>query len=345
MGETNNNQKQERIKLDQIMKVLFRMSKKVMIDMINGLFDENFIADNVNIEYGNSEFIKDDFDRIIGDVFINIYKDTHLYHYHIEFQTTNDNSMVIRMFFYGFEKARELNLNNTDDGDKEIRLDFPKQLVIFIEENENIKDELSFLMVLPDGKEVRYKVPTMKYWQYSAEKLKDKKLYALLPLQVFKSRKRMEKIYNSKKEYTEKAHLINEEFKILLDTIRNTIDTLREINESNEILISDLEKILRVIMNITEYLYNKYGEYDKTSTEVYNMVKTLYDPAVEMKGKLEGKIEGKIEDILELLEDLGTVPELLIDEIKKQKDPLVLSKWHRLAARAESIKDFEEKIK
>lgn len=47
----------EEIKLDQILKVLFRLSKKVMVNLLNGLFDENFCEDDVNIEYSNSEFM------------------------------------------------------------------------------------------------------------------------------------------------------------------------------------------------------------------------------------------------------------------------------------------------
>ncbi|MDQ2085352.1 hypothetical protein RBH29_02725 [Herbivorax sp. ANBcel31] len=97
-------------------------------------------------------------------------------------------------------------------------------------------------------------------------------------------------------------------------------------------------------MNITEYLYNKYGDYTQTSTEVYDMVRTLYDPAIEMKGKIEGKIEGKVEDILELLEDLGSVPESLAAKIKDQKDLATLSKWHKLASKSDSLNDFEEKM-
>jgi hypothetical protein len=282
--------KRESIKLDQIMKVLFKLSKKVMINLMNGLFDENFISDEVTIEYGNSEFIEDNFDRIVGDIFITIRRKNQTYKYHIEFQTTNDNSMVIRMFRYGFEKAHEI--YNGEKCDK-IRLEFPKQLVIFIEENENIVDELSFEMVLPDGKEILYKVPTMKYWQFTVENLQKKKMYALLPLQVFKSRKKIENIYQSKKEHSEKAQLIKEEFDKLLDTMKLTINALRELDEKNEIIISDLEKILKVIININEYLYNRYGEYIKIDEEVYNMVKSLFDPAARKQALIEGEKKGK----------------------------------------------------
>jgi hypothetical protein len=62
------NKKRESIKLDQIMKVLFKLSKNIMIDLMNGLFDEDFISNEVTIEYGNSEFIRDNFDRIVGGV-------------------------------------------------------------------------------------------------------------------------------------------------------------------------------------------------------------------------------------------------------------------------------------
>ena len=39
----------------------------------------------------------------------------------------------------------------------------------------------------------------------------------------------------------------------------------------------------------------------------------------KMEGKLEGKIEARREDIMELLEELGDVPENLQNEIEKQK--------------------------
>ena len=39
----------------------------------------------------------------------------------------------------------------------------------------------------------------------------------------------------------------------------------------------------------------------------------------KMEGKLEGKIEVRREDIMELLEELGDVPENLQNEIEKQK--------------------------
>lgn len=183
--------KREALKLDQMMRVLFKLSHNIIVDLLNGLFQENFLPDEVSLHYGDGHFINDEYERIIGDLFITIRKQEQVYTYHIEFQTLNDLTIVIRMFRYGFEKALEL-ADFANQGDKSRRvIDFPKQLVIFLEENESIRDELSLLLRLPDGKEIEYTVPIMKYWKYSAEDLRNKKMYALLPLQVFKSRKKM----------------------------------------------------------------------------------------------------------------------------------------------------------
>jgi hypothetical protein len=162
-------------------------------------------------------------------------------------------------------------------------------LVIFLEENRNIKDELYFKLRLPDGQEIRFSVPVLKYWKYSAEDLKDKKLYALLPLQVFKSRKRIKSIYNNEYiKYEDKGKLINTEFKKLIEIIQSTINVLGELYNSYEIIGTDLEKILRVLRNITEYLYNKYGEYSSVGKEVDIMVTTLYNPIIAEEAKREG---------------------------------------------------------
>lgn len=66
--------------------------------------------------------------------------------------------MVIRMFQYGFKKAKELvrceRNNNIDDDEAVIYR--PKQLVMFIEENKNIKDELKMRLVFPDSQIINY---------------------------------------------------------------------------------------------------------------------------------------------------------------------------------------------
>ena len=58
----------------------------------------------------------------------------------------------------------------------------------------------------------------------------------------------------------------------------------------------------------------------------------------------DGKAEGKIESIFELLEDLGEIPEELRTKILGEKDLQVLKKWIKLAAKVDSIEQFQEKL-
>lgn len=62
----------------------------------------------------------------------------------------------------------------------------------------------------------------------------------------------------------------------------------------------------------------------------------------KIEGRKEGKIEGKIEDILELLEEKGSVPKALKEQISSQRDPERLREWFKLAARCKSLEEFQE---
>ena len=60
----------------------------------------------------------------------------------------------------------------------------------------------------------------------------------------------------------------------------------------------------------------------------------------KVEGIAEGKVKGKAEAVLELLADLGTVPEAVQNRIMNEKDPELLKKWHRLSARANTLDEF-----
>jgi len=109
-------QRKEQHKLDQILRVLFRLSKRMAVQLINSLFGEQFASHEVKaVYYGNPTFVDEDYNLMVADVFMHMDTIRGTYHYHVELQTMNDRSMVIRMFRYGFEKAVELALNGVVD--------------------------------------------------------------------------------------------------------------------------------------------------------------------------------------------------------------------------------------
>jgi hypothetical protein len=70
--------------------------------------------------------------------------------------------------------------------------------------------------------------------------------------------------------------------------------------------------------------------------------KTIWNNAMA-KGKAEGKAEGVADSVLELLEELGSIPDSLEVWIMQETDLKVLKRWLQLAARANSIEEFREK--
>ena len=73
-----------------------------------------------------------------------------------------------------------------------------------------------------------------------------------------------------------------------------------------------------------------------------------YEDGVEA-GRIEGKTLGDLnrsrQAILDLLEDLGDIPEDIQSRINAEEDTQVLRRWHKAAAKAVSFDAFREKMK
>lgn len=62
------------------------------------------------------------------------------------------------------------------------------------------------------------------------------------------------------------------------------------------------------------------------------------------EGREEGFSAGKADAILELLEDIGTIPEEIRKKVCNEKDIKILNGWLKQAAKAESIDEFISKM-
>jgi predicted transposase/invertase (TIGR01784 family) len=276
----------ERVKLDEILKSLFSVSGKVLISMLNSLFKENYATETTAVSFANSEFVDDEYHILRGDLFLNLSDADKSNHYHIEIQTLSDDRMVIRMLEYGIRKAKEI--AKYQGGQEETVFYIPRQLVIFIEQNPNIKDELRLRLIFPDGQEVKYWVPVMKYWEYGTEEIIEQKLYPLLPLQVFKLRYEMEKIKSRKTHTEQELRELIQKAQQIAENI--SIEAVR-LFHAEEIDGEDLHKILLANAELFRYLNSRYVKDERLNEEVLSMAKTLYDPVVEERGKMEGKLE------------------------------------------------------
>ena len=309
--------------MDEILKHLFKVSKEVLVDMLNSLFAKEFDPETTEIEISNSEFVTEELGLLKGDLFLTL-TGSEKNRFHIEFQTVQDRGMVIRMFEYGFHKAREL--AGFDDKEETVII-IPEQVVIFVEEHDSVRDELKMRLVFPGDQEMIYRVPVIKYWQYDYRDLLQKKLYPLLPLQIFKLRRELERLRKQKEpgenivakmaEVQKMAELVATEAKNLYD----------------QALIpgEDLHRILAAVESLFEYLNLKYAGLTELNEEVYKMVKTLYDPEVEKRGELKAKRETVYSQVNK---KLGSIPEHLVERIEK-------ADYHTLTRILEDIFDID----
>ena len=61
------------------------------------------------------------------------------------------------------------------------------------------------------------------------------------------------------------------------------------------------------------------------------------------KGEAAGIRKGKIDSLMEILQELGDIPEVLQTRIESEKDLQFLTSWLKVAARADSLEEFQEK--
>lgn len=89
-----------------------------------------------------------------------------------------------------------------------------------------------------------------------------------------------------------------------------------------------------LIKNKAEVVAMSIFEYDEEA------VMALIRSDEREDGKNEGLLQGKVESILELLEDYGEIPESIKTQIFKETNPDILKRWHKLAAKVNSIEQF-----
>lgn len=134
-----------------------------------------------------------------------------------------------------------------------------------------------------------------------------------------------------------------------------TLDNgVREIYANLENLpVDDVQgRLLKYIRNTDERIVSVDGFYHlaervrylKNSEEGMRYMCELVEWE-RAEGKAEGKVEGKVEAIFDILCELGGVPGTLRKKVEGERDFAVLGRWVRLAARANSISEFEEMIK
>ena len=273
---------------DKAFKRILTLSEKTVINLINGLFDTDYPT-NSKITYNWAEHEDKDLKRTLADSILTINgRDS----YHIEAQMTEDEEIVFRFIEYGFGHAFK-NRTFIDGGE---RMVFPRPCILYLDEGkkDKVPDEYTLIMEFENQGEFEYKVPVVKLQNMSAEELNNKKLIALLPFQLLKLRKKLEKLRT--KETLEELQ------RLVADDIIKTIDKNVEMGTLSSTEAFDL-KALTTLLYMK--IYSKYKELE-------DFTMRLYDQSLELPSdKYEKTVEELQEENSQLKDEITSMKEII----------------------------------
>ena len=167
---------------DDVFRTLLNDCSSLIIPVINEVFGEHYSGEEkitfspnehfVNQQGGNEE------ERITDTSFKIEGKETKKYH--LECQSSTDNSMLVRFFEYDTQIALDEGRINGNV----LIVTLPHSAVLFLRHHTSTPDTLKIRMVTPGGT-VEYDIQVMKSQQYTLEAIFEKNLLLLIPFYIF----------------------------------------------------------------------------------------------------------------------------------------------------------------
>lgn len=230
---------------DKIFKKILTLSSTAVINLINGLFDTNYPTNSI-ITYNWTEFENKELKRILADTILTI---NHKYSYHMEAQMTEDEDIIFRVFEYGYHHADRNRNHFTDSSGNYYELIFPEPKIIYLYSSGKAPDECTLKLNFGTQGTFLYKVSTFKFLETPLEELNHKKMIILIPFQLLKLRKILEK---------ERSPENLEKLKNLI--LNDIIGSIEENLNLNNITIDDAQKLKRLTHKLYQHIYSHYEE-------------------------------------------------------------------------------------
>ena len=205
--------------------------------------------------------------------------------YHLECQSTEDSTMILRMIEYDF--AIGLEYAEKEEGIYQIR--FPHSCVLYLR-GDNPKDCMVLKLVFPDGQSVDYKVPVLRMQWYSLEELLEKNLVMLLPFYIIR--------YEKLREQLEMDGTLRKELYTEYRNIERYLEKLFLQNGQEK----SFRDMMELINRITGYIFSKSEKIKEGLGEIMGgQVLELESDRLIKKGEQIGLARGSIEKLAELV--------------------------------------------
>ena len=163
---------------DDVFRTLVNDCSALIIPVINEVFGEHYSGKERIIFSPNEHFLNqqdgNEDGRITDTSFKIEGKETKKYH--LECQSSTDNSMLVRFFEYDTQIA-------LDEGEIKgniLTVTLPHSAVLFLRHHASTPDTLKIRMITPGGT-VEYDIQVMKSQQYTLKEIFEKNLLLLIP--------------------------------------------------------------------------------------------------------------------------------------------------------------------
>lgn len=279
---------------DDVFRTLLNDCSKLIIPVVNEVFhteyqiDENIRLFNnelfINLQDGKQLSRVTDSNFIIGHT-----------RYHIECQSSEDGTMMIRVFEYDSQIALQ---NYVLEANKLI-VNFPNTALLYLRHTEKTKDYMK-IQINVRGDSCSYDVPIIKIQNYTIDEIFKKNLLFLIPFYIFMYEKEFE-VYDSNEEKLEQLKTV----------YKKIIDKLDVYSKRG--LITEYTKHTIIVMSkkVLEQLAKKYSNVEKEIGDI--MGGKILD--YEAKDILnEGRAQGLVQGVKDGENKLSRLISLLVDE-------------------------------
>lgn len=289
---------------DDVFRTLLNDCSSLIIPVINEVFHERYSGKEEVVFSSNEHFMNrqggNEDERITDSNFKIV--GTKIKKYHLECQSTIDNSILVRMFEYGTQIA----LDEGEIKENVLTVTFPHSAVLYLRCNESTPDKMKIKMVTPGG-EVTYDIPLMKSQQYTLDEIFEKRLLLLIPFYIFSHEKRFEEYENDET----KLKLLQEEYEL----IKNRLEELMnqgEISEYMKCTISDMSN------KVLEHIAVKYDSVKKGVQSVMGGKILEYEAKTIRNEGMEEGMEKGINALVSTLKDMNVPIQTILEKVQEK---------------------------
>lgn len=242
---------------DDVFRTLLTDCPQLILPIVNEVFREHYFGDEKVILYQNENFVKRDDgteQKRVTDTYFGIVCGLYVRKFHIECQSTEDGTIIVRIFEYDTQIA----LRDSEYRNGELYVRFPKSALLALRTPPSEKKESRIHIETPGGN-VSYSIPVIKVKDYSVEEIFEKKLYFLIPFHIF--------VYENMLRRAEKEIAVLEELK---SHFQDIVERLNELCSRQEITEYTKRAIMQMSKNSKKGVYNTWVE------RFWNMKQRLY---------------------------------------------------------------------